>query len=139
MNKKLISAGLGALILSFQLGTAAQAHQGGSDEMVSGLMRLDHLVASDNMTAVQALLHANPELAALVQDVIPQSVKISDRRALRRESLRDYGVRLSKRDERKDKKRKDKRDDDRQRKDRDDSDRRKDHDDDDHHDDDHQY
>lgn len=138
MNKKLISAGLGALILSFQLGTAAQAHQGGGDEMLAGLMRLDHLVASDNMAAVQALLVSNPDLAALVQEVVPESVKISDRRKFRRESLREYGVRLSKRDERKEKKHKEKK-----RKDkRDDNDRRKDRDDDhdkDHHDDDHQY
>lgn len=131
MNKKLISAGLGALILTFQLGTAANAHQGNSDEMVSGLVKLDRFVLADDLAAVQALLQSSPELASLVSAVMPEGVSVADRRKLSRESLREYGVRTSRHEEKRSKhKHRDKH-----------SEKRSEKHDDDHddHDDDHQY
>jgi hypothetical protein len=111
MNKKLISATIGALVLSHQIGmvSPALARHANLDAVTSDLMKLDRLVQAEDSKAIVDMLSENEWIASLVKDVLPEGVLLADTRALSKKSLRDYGVKSHEKEKKKAEKRKEKR------------------------------
>lgn len=94
MNKKIISAAIGVLVLSHQLGmgSAAFARHTNFDDVNSDLLKLDSLVQADDSNGIAEMLSKNERIASLVKDALPELVQLADNKERGRKSLRDYGV-----------------------------------------------
>ncbi len=95
MNRKALSASIGALAISIQMGSPAPADVHPDENLINGLWLLDCRLRADDRAGMSQLLEENDELLRLIKGRLPEC--LPDALADRQASLTDFGDDLRRR------------------------------------------